>query len=70
VLQANGFLYDSSINEHWDATGTWPTSKDGGSRLYPYTMDSGIPQNCGATGPDGVCTQVGNGRRVQRWGGG
>ena len=48
VLQANGFLYDSTINERWDATGTWPTSKDGGSRLYPYTMDSGIPQIGGA----------------------
>lgn len=37
----SGFLYDSSINEHWSGDGKWPTSKDGGSRLWPYTMDAG-----------------------------
>ncbi len=25
----------------------WPTSKDGGNRLWPYTFDNGIPQVCG-----------------------
>lgn len=31
LLQA-GFLYDSTINEHWTGDGLWPTSKDGGNR--------------------------------------
>lgn len=53
-----GLLYDSTINEHWTGDGKWPTSKDGGARLWPYTMDSGIPQNCAATGPDGECDSV------------
>jgi hypothetical protein len=42
TLSTNGFLYDSSINEHWPM----PTSPSGSSRLWPYTMDAGIPQDC------------------------
>lgn len=48
VQSEAGFLYDSSINEHWTKDGMWPTSKDGGNRLWPYTFDNGIPQ-VGAT---------------------
>lgn len=43
TLSTNGFLYDSSINEHWPM----PTSPNGSLRLWPYTMDAGIPQDCG-----------------------
>lgn len=57
VQSEAGFLYDSSINEHWTKDGMWPTSKDGGNRLWPYTFDNGIPQICDATGPDGSCTK-------------
>ena len=46
VQSEAGFLYDSSINEHWTKDGMWPTSKDGGNRLWPYTFDNGIPQVC------------------------
>jgi len=42
ALRGDGFLYDSSINEHWPM----PSSPTGASRLYPYTMDAGIPQDC------------------------
>ena len=42
ALQQAGFLYDSSINEHWPM----PSSPSGTQRLWPYTMDSGIPQDC------------------------
>lgn len=50
VLAKNGFLYDSSINEHWPM----PTSASGASRLFPYSMDNGIPQDCAWT--SNVCT--------------
>ena len=42
ALLKEGFLYDSSINEHWPM----PSSPTGASRLYPYTMNAGIPQDC------------------------
>ena len=42
ALSANNFLYDSSINEHWPM----PTSPSGSDRLWPYTMDYGIVQDC------------------------
>ena len=35
----------------------WPTSKDGGHRLWPYSMDNGIPQICDAVA-DGNCTKA------------
>jgi hypothetical protein len=61
LLQAQhqmGLLYDSTINEHWTGDGMWPTSANGSSRLWPYTMDAGIPQRCDAVA-DGECDQVG-----------
>lgn len=42
ALYKQKFLYDSTINEHWPM----PTSANGKSRLWPYTMDDGIPQDC------------------------
>lgn len=42
VLSKAGFLYDSSINEHWPM----PTSPTGKERVWPYSMDYGIPQDC------------------------
>ena len=47
-----GILYDSAINEHWDLTTPMPTSPNGGQRLWPYTMDYGIPQICNWVGTD------------------
>lgn len=52
-----GLLYDSTINEHWTADNMWPTSANGSARLWPYSMDSGIPQRCDAV-TDGTCSQV------------
>ena len=40
VLADNGLLYDSSILEYWPS----PTSPNATQRLFPYTMDAGIPQ--------------------------
>lgn len=40
VLSKAGFLYDSSINEVFPSR----TSPNKNSRLWPYTMDAGIPQ--------------------------
>ncbi|GAB4813461.1 hypothetical protein N2152v2_000507 [Parachlorella kessleri] len=40
VLFENGFLYDSSIGEVFP----FDTSPDSANRLWPYTMDYGIPQ--------------------------
>ncbi|KDD76182.1 hypothetical protein H632_c324p1, partial [Helicosporidium sp. ATCC 50920] len=50
VLNSNGFLYDSSISE------TYPTASSPARNemLWPYTMDYGIPQDCGIS--TGVCT--------------
>lgn len=55
ALEKGGFLYDSTINEHWPdirLPGSEPNtvSPNGMSRLWPYTMDYGIPQNCKWTG--------------------
>lgn len=55
ALKKGGFLYDSTISEHWPNQGLsnsepGTTSPDGGSRLWPYTMDYGIAQNCRWTG--------------------
>ncbi len=55
ALQKGGFLYDSTINEHYPnqakiALEPDATSLNGGSRLWPYTMDYGIPQDCAWTG--------------------
>ena len=59
ALVKGGFLYDSTINEHWPDS-RMPNSEpdtvspNGQSRLWPYTMDNGIPQNCAWTG--NMCT--------------
>ena len=55
ALAKGGFLYDSTINEHWPDSrlpGSEPNSQspNGNSRLWPYTLDNGIPQNCAWTG--------------------
>ena len=60
ALEKGGFLYDSTINEHWpDQTlvNSEPNtvSPNGKSKLWPYTMDNGIPQNCAWTG--NLCTE-------------
>lgn len=57
ALAAGGFLYDSTINEHWPNPidgETYPTSPNGSERLWPYTMDYGIPEDCAWTG--NLCT--------------
>ena len=43
VLAKNDFLYDSSIIEH---PGFSKSSPSAGNRLWPYTMDYGIAQDC------------------------
>ncbi|KAL4424145.1 hypothetical protein ABPG75_001446 [Micractinium tetrahymenae] len=51
ILQENGFTYDSSIPEPFPTA----TSPDGSDRLWPYTMDYGLPQRCDlGTGPCSV----------------
>lgn len=51
MLQQNGFVYDSSIPEQFPTA----TSPDGSHRLWPYTMDYGLPQRCDlGTGPCSV----------------
>ena len=76
VQSEAGFLYDSSINEHWTKDGMWPTSKDGGNRLWPYTFDNGIPQvGCTHGGsthahplhPVQVETEKSRGRQMLAW---
>ena len=37
-----GFLFDSSISEQYPSA----TSPSAAERLYPYTMDYGLPQRC------------------------
>ncbi|EFN57642.1 hypothetical protein CHLNCDRAFT_142762 [Chlorella variabilis] len=43
-LAAEGMLYDSSIIEFYAPDST--TSPNASTRLWPYTMDQGIPQDC------------------------
>lgn len=54
-LVKGGYKYDSTINEHWPdqrLTNSEPetVSPNGANRLWPYTMDYGIAQNCQWTG--------------------
>jgi hypothetical protein len=54
-LVKGGYSYDSTINEHWPdqrLPNSEPNtvSPNGASRLWPYTMDYGIPQDCAWTG--------------------
>lgn len=44
LLAERGMLYDSSIPEFWGPDSQ--TSPNASDRLWPYTMDAGIPQNC------------------------
>lgn len=53
ILQKNGFEYDSSINEYVAYGST--TTPNLSNRMYPYTMDHGIPQDCAWTRPYGRC---------------
>jgi peptidoglycan/xylan/chitin deacetylase (PgdA/CDA1 family) len=59
ALVKGGYSYDSTINEHWPdlrLPNSEPNtvSPNGANRVWPYTMDYGIPQNCAWTG--GLCT--------------
>ena len=56
VIYKNGLLYDSSIIEFL-SPGNNPTTSDFSHRLWPYTMDNGIPQYCNWTYPDAMCTK-------------
>lgn len=42
IAKEPGMLYDSSIPENYPSA----TSPDALNRAWPYTMDSGIPQDC------------------------
>jgi LysM repeat protein len=55
ILAKNKILYDSSIDEYVSDSSL--TSKTFSSRLYPYTFDNGIVQDCNWTLPSGQCTQ-------------
>lgn len=56
ILAKNKMLYDSSIVEFVGEMSY--TTKSFADRLYPYTMDNGIPQYCNWTYPEGQCTQT------------
>lgn len=50
-----GYTYDSTINEHYPDQSLFNSEPDtvspnGGARVWPYTMDFGIAQNCAWTG--------------------
>lgn len=50
ILQENDFWFDSSISEVYGPQS--PTSPSAAERLWPYTMDYGMPQDCTiSTGP-------------------
>lgn len=56
ALAKNGYLYDSTIIERWYTNS--PTSPSQDRVLWPYTMDAGIPQECGFMGPTvGKCQE-------------
>lgn len=55
ILAKNGILYDSSIEEFVGPDSKTTTSF--GNRLWPYTMDNGIVQNCNWTYPSGQCQE-------------
>ncbi|PSC74020.1 polysaccharide deacetylase [Micractinium conductrix] len=52
VLLENGFLYDSTILE----TPQTSLSSGQGARVWPYTMQDGVPQNCAWFAPAQNCT--------------
>ena len=55
ILHKHNLLYDSSIIDFIGSQST--TTKNFGNRLWPYSMDSGIIQNCAWTAPAGSCTE-------------
>ena len=55
ILYKNGLLYDSSIIEYINSESQ--TSNSFSERLWPYTMDKGIVQDCEWTKPAGHCTE-------------
>ncbi|KAI3438445.1 hypothetical protein D9Q98_000875 [Chlorella vulgaris] len=55
LLEAKGMLYDSSILEFYGPPSE--SSPNASARLWPYTMDSGIPQDC-AYFAGATCTQT------------
>ncbi|PRW60034.1 hypothetical protein C2E21_1569 [Chlorella sorokiniana] len=55
TLSKAGWLYDATIPESWYPNS--PTSPAANEILWPYTMDAGIPQDCGYLGPTiGKCS--------------
>eukprot|EP00890_Picochlorum_soloecismus_P000809 jgi/Picsp_1/1729/NSC_05202-R1_hypothetical chitooligosaccharide deacetylase len=58
ILHQNGLLYDSSIIEYINSQSQ--TSNSFSERLWPYTMDKGIVQDCEWTKPAGHCTEQEN----------
>ncbi|KAL4438527.1 hypothetical protein ABPG77_000175 [Micractinium sp. CCAP 211/92] len=50
ILAANGFVWDSSISEQYPSV----TSPSAAQRLWPYTMDYGLPQDCSVS--TGTCS--------------
>jgi LysM repeat protein/peptidoglycan/xylan/chitin deacetylase (PgdA/CDA1 family) len=56
ILAKNNILYDSTMVEY--ISDTSPTSKSFSQRMWPYTFDNGIPQDCNWTYPSGQCTQT------------
>jgi len=63
ILEKNGFLYDSSIDEYVSPESL--TTNSFGQRLWPYTFDFGIAQDCNWTIPSGQCTA--NERYLGMW---
>ena len=53
ILKKNGMLYDSSIIDYISSQS--PTTHSFGQRLWPYSMDNGIAQDCSYT-PAGQCS--------------
>jgi hypothetical protein len=55
VLQEQGYEYDASILEAFNQA----TSPSFAERLFPYTMDNGIPQNCAwSSDPESQCSDT------------
>jgi peptidoglycan/xylan/chitin deacetylase (PgdA/CDA1 family) len=53
VLSDAGLVYDSTMIENFPSE----SSPAAGQRVWPFTMDAGIPVNCEWNAPDGKCSQ-------------
>jgi peptidoglycan/xylan/chitin deacetylase (PgdA/CDA1 family) len=53
IQEANGILYDSSMIQVFQNDSESETGP--GMRVWPFTMDQGIPINCNWNYPDGQC---------------